>query len=441
MLLLLYWVSLYLLSIISTGSEILNVITVVCYILLLFYFLYRRESFFIICSFFLWAFLTTALSGLILESGLFLPELGSMSTLNGTTAINVSLASITLLIASGIYRLLNERIHVGLNSSFVINSLIERIYPGIVLCATLVVIFISVHYGRPSDFAQDRFYYWNNIAPSWGNLVRLFVEQSSFILGAIYASKRKKYVLAIFFLGIISQVLVGEKFTGIFQMLLFFSICFFITSHIKISKNFFSAKNIVLFLFLGCFFVLLVWASYFSLSGDSSLALASLKTRIAAQSQIWWGLSDVSGAGDFEFKNITKHLLGIDAQPEETGMLYLMSKVMPYKLFSIYQDAGIALTMAFPANIIFFFGPYLSLVICSVLALFLSLALWFTAYTLKNKDYLLLFIAMKVYNIAIQFVLMGRVYLLFEWKIILLLFPLIFAFFAHTRNRRTRSNV
>lgn len=440
MLMLWSWVSLFLMSYIVHGSEIFNLAIVLGYICMLFYFLAKKESFFIIGSFFLWSILTTAISGLILETGVFLPELGEISTLNGATAINVSLAVITLLVTSNVFVFMNKRIKVELVTSFFINSVIEKLYPMLIFLATLVVIFIFTKYGRPSDYGQDRFYYWNNVAPSWGNLVRLFVEQSVFILGCIYAKTKKKTILAIFFLGILSQILVGEKFTGIFQMLLFFTVCFLISSNSMISKKIFSFKNVVIFSSLGCIFIVLVWMSYFSLSGDSSLAFESLKTRIAAQSQLWWALTESATSADINISSIFGNFFGVGAKPENTGMSYLMGLVMPQHLFNVYQDAGIALTMAFPANILLFFGPFLSLLVCMILAVFLALALWFTAYTLRNKDYILLFIAMKVFNIAIQFILMGRVYLLFEWKIILLLFPLIFAFIAHLKNRAIKTN-
>lgn len=435
MLMLWCWICLFITSYILNGSEILNLVIVLGYIVVLFSLLIKKESFFIISSFFLWSILTTAISGLILETGVFLPELGEMSTLNGATAINLSLAVITLLISSNVFVFMNNRILVNLNTSIFFNAIIERIYPILVLLATFVVIFFFIKFGRPSDYGQDRFYYWNNIAPSWGNLVRLFVEQSVFILGCIYARTKSKIILGVFLLGLISQILVGEKFTGIFQMLLFFSVCFLIASNKTISKKLFSFKSILFFSVLGVVFIILVWTSYFSLSGDSSLAFESLKTRVAAQSQLWWSLTENARNTEIDILSITNNFFGIGVQPENTGMLYLMGLVMPQQLFNVYQEAGIALTMAFPANIILFFGPFLSLLVCAILAFFLALALWFTVYTLRNRDYILLFIAMKVFNIAIQFILMGRVYLLFEWKIILLLLPLIFALVAHSKNR------
>ncbi|WP_326467226.1 DUF6418 domain-containing protein [Enterobacter wuhouensis] len=427
-------------SYIVHGSDILNLAIVLGYIFVLFYFLVKKESFFIISSFFLWSILTTAISGLILETGVFLPELGEVSTLNGATSINVSLAVITLLITSNVYVFLNSRIKVEINTSYLVNSLIEKIYPVFVALATIFVIFLFIKYGKPSDYGQDRFYYWNNIAPSWGNLVRLFVEQSVFILGCIYAKNKKKTILALFVLGLLSQILVGEKFTGIFQMLLFFAVSFLIASNSVISKKIFSFKNMILFSCLGFIFLVLVWTSYFSLSGDSTLAYESLKTRIAAQSQLWWALTENGASANFTISSLFVNLFGIGALPENTGMSYLMGLVMPQHLFNVYQEAGIALTMAFPANILLFFGPFMSLLICLILAVFLALALWFTAYTLRNKDYILLYIAMKVFNIAIQFVLMGRVYLLFEWKIVLLLLPIIFAFVAHSKYRAVKEN-
>ncbi|KJN26941.1 DUF6418 domain-containing protein [Enterobacter sichuanensis] len=435
MLMLWCWICLFIISYILHGSEIFNLVIMLGYIFVLFSLLIKKESFFIISSFFLWSILTTAISGLILETGVFLPELGEMSTLNGATAINLSLAVITLLISSNVFVFMNDRILVNLNTSLFLNAIIEKTYPILVLLATFVVIFFYIKFGRPSDYGQDRFYYWNNVAPSWGNLVRLFVEQSVFILGCIYARTKSKVILGVFLLGLISQILVGEKFTGIFQMLLFFSVCFLIAANKTISKKLFSFRSILFFSVLGIVFIILVWTSYFSLSGDSSLAFESLKTRIAAQSQLWWSLTENARNAEIDILNITNNFFGIGVQPENTGMLYLMGLVMPQQLFNVYQEAGIALTMAFPANIILFFGPFLSLLVCAILAFLLALALWFTVYTLRNRDYILLFIAMKVFNIAIQFILMGRVYLLFEWKIILLFFPLIFALVAHSKNR------
>ncbi|MCM6973910.1 hypothetical protein M8N98_03755 [Enterobacter hormaechei] len=152
MLMLWCWISVFLTSYIFHGSYILNLIVVLGYIIVLFYLLIKKEDFFIIGSFFLWSILTTAISGLILETGVFLPELGEISTVNGATAINVSLAVITFLIASNFFIFVNERIVVNLNTSFVVNAIIERIYPVLVLFATLVVIFFFIKFGRPSDY-------------------------------------------------------------------------------------------------------------------------------------------------------------------------------------------------------------------------------------------------------------------------------------------------
>lgn len=430
-----FWLILFTSSIAVKGSLFLNILAVTSFLLLIVHFFKKEKIFFVLSSFFTWSLFTTAFSCLILETGVYLPEIGEFSSLNGATAINISTAAFTLIMASKFFSFLDNRIPANLNTSFSINNVLDTIYPFIVLVAIFIVIYISIHYGRPSDFGQDRFFYWNNIAPAWGNSIRLIVEQSSFILGCLYAKSKRKNILVIYFMGVLSQVLVGEKFTGIFQMIIFFGVSYLIAGRVNIRSKVLSTKNITLVLIMVVVFGLLIWSSYFSLSNNSDIALESLKTRIASQSQIWWKLTELSQQNSLVTFDFFKNFFGVGANSDSTGMLYLMSLVMPEKLYQIYEDAGIALTMAFPANVLFFFSPIIALLVCSILAIYLALALWFTSVALKNKDIILLFIAMKVYNISIQFLLMGRVYILFEWKAVLFFIPLAYAFILSKKKR------
>ncbi|STQ10745.1 Uncharacterised protein [Enterobacter cloacae] len=82
----------------------------------------------------------------------------------------------------------------------------------------------------------------------------------------MYAARPYKWLLVMFVLGLIAQILVGEKFTGVFSAIVFFITPYFIIHSSKF--NVFSTKNIVITLVITFIFSIAIYNSYAAIVGQ-----------------------------------------------------------------------------------------------------------------------------------------------------------------------------
>jgi len=425
------WVSVFLLSPVTPGSYILNYTTLALWFFTAIFIIKKNNEFSIVYSFFFWSYSTVAISCALIETGVVLPELGMVSFMSGALSRNLSLVFFSTLSAATIFNFLNSYLKVNVTSPYLINQIIKHIV-FVLYCLLVIILFgIYIKYGSPNNYGSDRFYYWNHVAPSWGNTVRALMEQLSFAVGVMFASERKNRYLLIFVFSLVTQLLVGEKFTGIFQGFIFFLLPIFLIRGYNFYKAIFNFKSILIAAVVFGLLMGLVLKSYLSINGQSGAALLSLATRLSAQSQMWWAIDQLSTTGFNYSTNLITDYAGIGVDTNETGIFYLMSLIMPQHLFTVYKDAKIALTMAYPVTNIYFFGQYLSILPTVIIGAVCGFAFWFLCYSIKIKDYILIFLSFKIYYITIQILLMGGVYLLFSEKFYLtIIFSLIYASFS-----------
>lgn len=364
----------------------------------------------------LFGYTTTGLSCLIAEFGSYYVETQWISYLSGATSKNLTLCFFLIygsLIGFGwIKRLLPERYPTLL----VVNAFVARLIPILSILAIISLLYINFRYGSPNDYNVDRFYYWSNIAPAWGDYIKFNLIQFSFILGMVYSHRRNTKILVIFISAIVAQMLVGEKFTGIFSSLVFFITPYFIIHFYKF--KIFSLKNIFVALIALLLFSIVIYASYAAIVGQGN-AMASFISRIILQSQMWWSVDHVS-VGVKSISEIFQSFLGLSDNDGQKGIFYLMSKITSSAIFEGYFDKRINFTMASPVNFIYFFGYALSLFIVIPVGIVCGIMYGIFRMIVLNYDFWIVLVFIKIHYTIVRIFTMGEMYAFTDLKFILL---------------------
>lgn len=418
----LLWVLIFLTSIILEPSIYFNLLVLCFWIISCLVLIKGNEKFSSLALVIIWSFTTAAISAFIAEFGAYLPETQLTSYLSGALVRNLCLCFFMLQGALISYSLLN-------NIKLVTKKLPEQItnFIGIIVIAysvfAIAVLFmIFIKFGTPNSYHVDRFYYWENIAPSWGKYIQFLLIQSSLFLGYFYAKTKKKTYLLLILSSITTQFLTGEKFTGPFLSLIIFSIPYFILHDNKLSKVIFKPKVIFYSLIIISLFFLIILKSYESIRGTEN-GIKFLLSRIVLQSQMWWGVDHFSnGLGIHNFDSIKQHFLGFTADDSDKGMYYLMSQVTPKATFDRFYEKGITFTMAFPVNFIYFFSYPYAIFFVTLLGIIVGLCFWMLKTAIIINDIFFMFFALKFYYMIIRVCTMGEVFLLFEIKFLIFIF-------------------
>jgi len=307
--------------------------------------------------------------------------------------------------------------------SVITNELMIKFLTGTVIFLVLLMIYFRARYGSPNDYGVDRFYYWNNIAPKWGEYAKFILQQLSFLIGVVYAIKGRKKYLFIYFVSVLSQFLAGEKFTGLFLSTIFFFVPLVVVRGINLWKVIFNARTIALTLIATGILMASAFLSYLAISGGD--AGARLINRIVLQSQMWWAV-DYYASGSFtSVDEIVKHMLGFTDNPNLIGIRYLMSIVAPADVYSIFMDRGITFTMAGPVNLTYFFGFPLCLVPAVLIGWISGISFRIIVESIKSGDMILCLLSIKLYYVVIRVLTMADVHQLLELKTIMCVFVFI----------------
>ncbi|HAS1239162.1 TPA: hypothetical protein I3998_003144 [Enterobacter cloacae] len=407
------------------GNAILNFTTLIVWIVTVLLLFKRDSKFSMVSLFFIISFTVVSLSCLVAESGAFFSEIKQLSYLTGAVTRNLSLSSILILFSFQTYKILHTMIFFRSGMPIVLNEIFKRVIVFTVLLSNVVLIGIYIKYGTPNDYNVDRFYYWSNIAPAWGGYFKFILIQMAIFLGLFYSYRMNKAYLVIFLISLISQVLVGEKLTGLYISVIFFVIPIVVNRNLSVLRLLLHPKSILI-ICVGCvllFFIIL--ASYNSLAGKGS-GLDLFLNRLVLQSQMWWAVDNISNQ-QISLSNVLTHMLGFSSSSDEdTGIYYLMSRIADPATFYWFYDKGITFTMASPVNFIYFFGPYWCYIAILPLAAILGFTIHVLVKSIELNDIILIFFTLKLFYIIIRVVTMGEVHLIFGYKFVIILLLLLF---------------
>jgi hypothetical protein len=278
--------------------------------------------------------------------------------------------------------------------------------------------YIRVRYGSPDIYGVDRFYYWTNIAPKWGSYAKFIIQQLSILMGLMYAIKGKKYYIYLLIASILSQFIVGEKFTGLYLSLIFFFMPILIIRRIDLWSKITSKGVILSSVIIATLLAFSAFVSYASITGSVD-ATAKLIDRVVLQAQMWWALDYFSTDKVASFSDIITHFVGFGGKESEIGISYLMKMISPSNVYGAFMDKGITFTMGSPANLIYFFSFPLCLIPAGLLGSILGLSLRMLYESIQSADLILSVVAIKIFYVMIRVITMGDIDQLFDIKTIL----------------------
>ncbi|WP_337049721.1 DUF6418 domain-containing protein [Serratia fonticola] len=418
------WFLVYLTALLfPNGSFLLNATSLILWLFTSLYIIYNYKMYSYFSFVFLWAFTFAGVCCFVIEFGTYLPETQVVTYLTGAITRNLALCFFFIYSSLFVFQFLEKSNLIDACLPRGINEIIKHIFVIAFLASALSLVYIYIKFGSPSDYNVDRFYYWENIAPGWGEYVRFILSQLSIFIGVFYVADKKNKYIYIFTLGLLSQVLVGEKFSGLFISLLLFCIPIFVATGANLAVLAYRYKKALLI--VAFVFPILILTSYTAISGGAS-ALTAMSIRLLLQGQMWWGVDSISSIYEPQSLDIiVSKYLGYGSEYVNQGMYFLMEKISPSSVFEQYSEAGVTFTMAAPVNNIYFFGFALSILPTVFIGMLSGVAFWFLYRTIVIQDYLLLLISMKFYFLTIRVATMGDVGYLFSLKTIAYLFIIV----------------
>lgn len=418
------WFLVYLIALLfPNGSLLLNVLSLALWLFTSLYIIYNYKLYSYYSFIFIWAFTFAGICCFVIEFGTYLPETQVMTHFTGATTRNLALCFFFVYSSLYVFQSLEKTNLMDARLPRSLNVFIKYIFVVSFLASAFSLIYIYIKFGSPSDYNVDRFYYWENIAPGWGEYVRFILSQLSIFMGMFYIIDKKNKYIYIFIFGLLSQVLVGEKFSGLFISLLLFCIPVFVATGANLAALAYRYKKILIIIAFA--FPILILTSYTAISGSSS-AVTAMSIRLLLQGQMWWGVDSISSIYETRSLDIiVSKYLGYGSEYVNQGMYFLMEKISPSSVFEQYSEAGVTFTMAAPVNNIYFFGFALSILPTVFIGMLSGVAFWFLYRTIVIQDYLLLLISMKFYFLTIRVATMGDVGYLFSLKTVAYLFIIV----------------
>lgn len=432
------WIVIFLITIIiPNGSQVLNGATILLWCVTALYIFRKQSSFGIISLSMIISYTATSIICAYAETGVFFSEAGIISYPTGATYRNLSLCAVILIFSYLSFSAFKRTKYLTASLSSSLNKHILTLVSLLSISCSFILIGINLKYGHPNDYNADRFFYWANVAPKWGEYINFLSTQLAIFLGLAYAIRNKKMYIAIFLLSLTSQYLVGEKFTGIYASSIMFIIPVFVMRNIDLSKIALKPKTIIIASALFAVLVLIMLMSYNSISrgtgGDSLLV-----NRVVLQSQMWWTVDNISHNGN-ALGNISTNLLGFGVDKHNTGIFYLMKQVARPDVYEWFVEKGINWTMAGPVNLIYFFGYGMAILPAAILGAIFGFSSFILYRAIMLKDVILVFLSIKLFNAVWQSMMMGNLYFLFTYKIMIVLGA--FLFYVISSKIATKNNI
>lgn len=412
------WIFIIALSITDAiNHTTLNFISLLLWIYSCFVFIKRDSEFGILSLFFLIAFTTAGAVSVYAEGGVYMTEIQQLTRTTGATTrvlINCFFLMLFAYLAytfTGRIKFIYACISSDTNRLFMFGS------SALIVLLIMLMFGVRVIYGSPNMYGVDRFEYWGNIAPAWAGYARFVLQHLSMVMGLMYVVKRNKIYIFLFIASVISQILVGDKFTGLYLSVIFFLIPVVLLDNINLWKKIFSAK---MMLYAALFLGILVTSSlvsYYAISHGFE-AEDKFMNRVYLQAQMWWSVDYHSTGNVASLDSIIKHFFGFGADEKDTGIRYLMGIIASAKIYEIFMFRGVTFTMGSPVNFIYFFGFPLSILVSCFFGMILGSFFRVITESIKSKDVILAVLSVKLYYISISIFSMGDVNMLFDIKTI-----------------------
>lgn len=335
----------------------------------------RFPAAFILLLWFIFARLTTMISGVAIETGGSMPEFmmeghptGAFARLAGIYTVGILGATMTLNYFMRYIPQFGES-RKELPWANPVFALI------LILCAWAVV--IGLKNGFPALENVDRILYWKKISSRFFYFFQGNRPIFALLLGLIYGATfgyQKRMALGIFLLVLVLSLLFAEKFTSICMIFFSFAAPAFLRDAAKLRSL--APRMILLGGLIAVVTIPAILLAY-GAREDAGAALERFKTRATSQAEIWYVADqEQDQAFTLDFQALTHNLRAISSADPESfaqsppylGARYYMAGYLERGRYLHYLDRGVTLTMATEGYLLKMFGwlgmipPYLLLI-------------------------------------------------------------------------------
>lgn len=362
----------------------------------------KNKQLFIINGYIIFALFSAALISIYLEYGVYLYEINLESYAIGITQKIV--VQIILFFLGGMlsYKLFYKRFAIRAIDKLSLN-IIFNLARLITFSLIVIMFFVGFKYGTPMEHSIHRNDYWIYIGPSWGAAVKEYLIQFSFLLAFLYQYEKKKLDLIIYLFLLIAIIYMGERATGIFNAIFFFSLPILIKNYHYLKL--FTFKKVVLFSIFS-FLILSILIMSYGASVSQDEALSKIETRVVLQPQMWWALDNLSSFFPQDLDIIINKYIGIGIDARYKGTYYLMDQVSDLALVDYRFETNSTFTLSGFANNIYFFGYFLGSWVNLVYGFIIGFVACILAKSCVTNNIIASFFAFKLF-FKIQGIILG----------------------------------
>lgn len=380
----------------------------------IYYYQINKVSFFLLIQFFV-AFIWCSFSLYYIELGNFISEQKVFGENIGALFRYILYMGLFL---SSAYFFINARTDVCSRNYISGNSAFFKLVTQWLFFILVIFCFIiGFLYKFPLFSGMSRFEFYKLIEPL--DKVIFLMPISAFMIGILMAREGKIRYLSSIIILIVFLILFSDKFSGIYGVLVYFTMGFYLTKNISDHSTSYGFSRKILFFYfpiIFIFFLTIAAMGYTYLHGASSSDLQDriLSRVLGLQAHVWYGI-------DFRlyFKLIhfdpSIFLLESNEPIQPAGLEYLMYQIADEKFVDAFREAGIRFTNGYPAIVLISFGYIYSIFILILLGIVLGFFLFYTYQKVKLLQPIRLFISLVFYNnIIINIFIMGEIYYIYK---------------------------
>lgn len=384
---------------------------------------------------------TTLISGVAIEFGAEMPELGLIGEATGSTTRLVMVYVFFITVSATIIELIKKAIMERIGDFERRNNLQFHawvpLFFFVLSVFTLIVLVIGSKAGFPLFTGMSRLEFREVVS---SKVFLLYMTNRSIfvaLLGLLIAGctgLRKKISVILFLMLIGVSILFGEKFTSLVSMAMLVIIPSIILNRKVQSLN---LTKLGTALAIITAFTVPIILSVYGWSDDPVLALEMLTSRFAGQGQLWFVADrDVNCLVCLDLEALQYNLISfISTNPSDLanqspyfGAKYFMFNYMEVGLLFLFLETqALTLTFGLEGYLLATNGWLLQLLPLSICAATYAVALSYLMYSFYKYDPISIFFALKLLiwiNVGLQ---QGELWLVFGYKIIL--FSLICLFY------------
>jgi len=359
------------------------------------------------------------LSCLYIESGSYISEQFRYGFLNGSTA--VLLLCLTLFE----FGFVKNSSKVNYCKLIVSDSNFETLIKLIFISAILIQFYSLYEFNALPLLSSDRFTFFSE-SNRLIKVVFLLGPALAFVVGFLHKNKSYNSLLLLLFIYCFLNIIIGDKFSGISYIFISYLMGYSFFSRIRINYKLFFLSTLLLLIF--CILIIVSYSINYPEYNLVEIILAILDRTLALQGHVWFGTFDaIANSNEFNIFPLFE-IFNKNSYINPQGIDRLMFLVTDSKFAHDMLSLGITFTMGFPAILYAHFGIFNFILLPFIGLIFSYVFKLFYFFCIKYNIFIIFLLYLFILRI-VDFLIMGRLYKIFDFSSFCILF-LLFIFIS-----------